>query len=643
MPRRTSLEIAALAALMALPVPLPANARAASDPLLDLDLEALLDTPVASAGLSEQSVRDVAALADVLTAEQLRAHGVATLAEAIALLPGMRLQQRQTFNNAYAAVSGASVNDNDNHLLLLVDGVPWRVSTSGGANRLLYDAFPLALVERLELVRGQAAIVHGSNAVSGIVNIVTRDPAGAGSRGVVGARDGAALGRVQASWGAETRALTAFAGREWGPRDWDQTGLAIGLRNGGNLRVSGDMAQRADAFALLGRWDGVHVQAFALRSESLTPSSLQFGPAYVPPAADDSTGLRLQDRRALGTWTLHSALAVDRSRLEYDTLRARGNRESLRLALESPGSDGMRGFVGLQAAWAGGRVEGIVPDWSSREWGAFAQLHGRVGSQLDWGIGVQHQRVSDGGNGTTPQASLVWTPDGPWRVKLMHGESFRDADSRERFSNAAFQTGHPGLRPEQGRMDALEVAWDGARSGLVARVFDQRIDELIVLAPAGAGRLQFTNRGEARIAGSEFQWRWAAGAWRFDASWSHLTRQRDTQAPRDLAKLQGTWFGQGGWVAGLAIEAAGESPVASRLQAARPALNPPAGGYALVDAHVELPLGRWWPALGRDSAVSLRLRNAFDREVWQPTAVPPINTMPYQPGRSWRLALQVPF
>lgn len=642
MSRRPSLESAALAALVALSGAPAALAQPRSDPLLDLDLEALLDVPVASAGLSAQSLREVGALADVLTAEQLRAHGVATLAEAIALLPGVRLQQRQTFTNAFASVSGAAINDNDNHLLLLVDGVPWRVATSGGANRLLYDAFPIALVERLELVRGQAAIVHGSNAVSGIVNIVTRAPGGAGSRAVVGTRDGAAVGQVQVSTGTGDRALTAFAGREWGSRDWSQSNLAIGLRNGGNLRVSGDMAQRADAFALLGQWDGIRLQAFVLRSESLTPSSLQFGPAYRPPAADDSDGFRLQDRRPLGGWTLHTAVAVDHSRLVYDTLRARGNRESLRVALESPEDEALGGFVGLQAAWAGGSVDGIVPDWSSREWGAFAQLRGRLAGQWGWGLGLQHQRVTQGASGTTPQASLVWTPGGPWRVKLMRGESFRDADARERFSDAPFQRGHPGLRPEQGRMDALEVAWDGARSGVVARVFDQRIDGLIVLAPSPRG-LAFTNRGDARVAGSELQWRWAAGAWRIDAGWVHLMHQRDTQSPQDLAKLQGTWFAESGWVAGLALEAASDSPRASRLQTARPALNPPASGYALVDAHLGLPLGRWWPALGPDATVSLRLRNAFDRKVWQPTAVPPINTMPYQPGRSWRLAISLPF
>jgi iron complex outermembrane receptor protein len=630
---------ALLAALSAVAV----GAQPAADPLLDLDLEALLDVPVASVGLSAQAMRDVPALADVLTAQQLRSHGVATLAEAVALLPGVRLQQRQTFLNGYAAVFGAAVNDNDNHLLLLVDGVPWRVSTTGGANRLLYDAFPIALVERIELVRGQAAIVHGSNAVSGVINIVTRDPAAAGRHLVLGARDGAALGQAQATWGGGDRALTAFLGREWGLRDWTQDRLAIGLRNGGNQRASGDLSQRGDAFALLGRWDSLRVQGFALRAESVTPSSLQFGPQYVPPARDDSTGLRLQDRRSLGAWQLHGAVAVDRSRLDYDTLRADGRRESLRVALESPGDGALRGYAGVQAAWAGGRVDGIVPDWSSREWGAFAQLYARLGAQVEVGAGLQHQRVSDGGHGTTPQASLVWTPDGPWRLKLMRGESFRDADARERFSDAAFQLGRTDLAPEQGRIDAVEVGWDGGRLGAVARVFDQRIEDLIVLAPDASGRLRFTNRGDARVVGRELQLHWVSRGWRLGGSWRHLGRHEDTQAPRNLAKLQGLWSSANDWTAGVAIEAADAAPLSSRLQPPRAALNPPARGYLLVDAHLEVPLARWWPQGPAGSAVSLRWRNALDREVWQPTAAPPINTVPYVADRSLRIALRVPF
>ena len=318
---------------------------------------------------------------------------------------------------------GAAVNDNDNHLLLLVDGVPWRVSSSGGANRLLYDGFPVALVERIEFVRGQAAIIHGSNAVSGAINIVTRQPGRDPARLVVGVQGGDPMGFAEAGWGDAGRGLTVHAGRHAGWRDWTQRGLAIGLRNGGFRRTGGTMAQSADSIGMLGRWGSVRMQAFAMSARSTTPSSLQFGPSYVPPTRDRSTALRLEDVRPVGTWRLHAALASDRTRLAYDTLRAVGDRQSLRIAMESSSGGGWHGFAGVQAAWAGGRVEGVVPTWRSREWGAFAQAYARLAPGLQLGLGLQHQRVADGTGGTTPQASLVWSSDGPWRLKLMRGGS----------------------------------------------------------------------------------------------------------------------------------------------------------------------------------------------------------------------------
>lgn len=610
--------------------------------LLDLSLEDLVDVPVASAGLSPSPLRGVPALADVLTCEQLRAHGVATLGEAIALLPGVRLQQRQTFTSAYASVLGASVNDNDNHLLLLVDGVPWRVSSSGGANRLLYEGFPVALVERIEFVRGQAAIVHGSNAVSGAINIVTREPGREPARLVVGMQGGDPVGFAEAGWGDAGRGLTVHAGRHAAWRDWVQRDFAIGLRNGGFRRTSGTMAQSADSLGMLGRWGSMRAQVFAMSARSTTPSSLQFGRTYVPPTRDRSTALRLQDVRPVGSWRLHAALASDRTTLAYDTLRAAGDRQSLRLAVESPSGGGWHGFAGVQAAWAGGRVEGVVPTWRSREWGAFAQVYASLAPDLQLGFGLQHQRVADGAGGTTPQASLVWSPDGPWRLKLMRGESFRDADARERFSSAPFQRGNAMLRPEQGRIDALELGWTGDALDGIVRVFDQRIEDLIVLAPDALGRLAFTNRGHVRIGGTEVQLRWAAGEWRWDSAWRHLSSARDTQAPRDVLKLQGTWSSGTGWRAGLSLEAARAAPTGSRLQAPRPVLNPAAAGYLLVHGHVAAPIARWWTALPDGSTLSLRVGNLGDRELWQPTAVPPINTVPFVPPREWRLLLEMP-
>ncbi len=612
--------------------------------LLDLSLEDLLAVKVSSVSLGQQDGASAAALVDVLTAERLKAQGVRNLSEALSLLPAIRILQRQTFTNAYAAVYGNAVNDNDNHLLILMNGVPWRASTVGGSNRLLYDSFPLALVDRIEFVRGQAGTLHGSNAVSGVVNIVTKAPQAAGAQLEAEVGAGPTTGAAQWHIGDGDRGATLFAGRQsaWG--DWPLEQVAIALRNGSFARVNGTMEQTGDAWGVMAHWGETRLQWMGLRSNSTNASSAQFGSSYVPPVRDNSVAARLTHVAHWGEWNLHAALAADRSRIAFDVTEGYSRRESLRLALESPQEATWRGFVGVQGAKARGSVQGLFPEWRSREWSVFAQTYVDVMPGLELGLGATSQRVKDGGSGTTPQASLVWAPEGPWRAKLLSGRSFRNADARERFSNAAFQRGDPTLKPERGRIDALELGWADAGFDASARLFRQNLSDLIVLVPAADRRLTFTNRERARFSGMEWQARWAPSSqWRLDSSWVRLFGLDDTQQPKDLLRMQAAFVAEAGWQLGAAIEAAGASPRSSRVQAVRPVLNPPAAGYVRANVHLRLPLGQWWSALPESFESTLHVSNLGDTDTWQATSVNPLNTLPYAPPREVRLGFSTQF
>ncbi|MBJ6926929.1 TonB-dependent receptor plug domain-containing protein, partial [Vibrio cholerae] len=63
---------------------------------------------------------------------------------------------------------------NSNHVLVLVDGI--RINSSAGGVAL--NRFPIGLVERLEVIRGPNAAVYGSDAIGGVINIITRSHRG---------------------------------------------------------------------------------------------------------------------------------------------------------------------------------------------------------------------------------------------------------------------------------------------------------------------------------------------------------------------------------------------------------------------------------------------------------------------------------
>jgi vitamin B12 transporter len=130
----------------------------------------------------------------VITGEELRARGVASVAEVLRGLPGVAVAS----NGSYGSLTSLFLRGGESrYTKFLIDGVP--VNAVGG----YFDLSHLTTdnIERIEVVRGPASAVHGADAVSGAVQIFTRKGAGplrvsshlrAGTYGTVDAGLGAA-------------------------------------------------------------------------------------------------------------------------------------------------------------------------------------------------------------------------------------------------------------------------------------------------------------------------------------------------------------------------------------------------------------------------------------------------------------------
>ncbi|MCX6559394.1 MAG: TonB-dependent receptor [Candidatus Aminicenantes bacterium] len=164
--------LAGLIAFVVFASPLLAQTKEKTlDELLSLDMTDLANLKVVSALKSLEMINRVPATVRVITAEQIRDNGYLTLEDALADLPGFQFRNILGFNS-YAFIRG--VPSQNNKILLLVDGIQTNELNSGG----YYGGgqYNLANVDRIEVVYGPASALYGTNAVSGIINIITLDP-----------------------------------------------------------------------------------------------------------------------------------------------------------------------------------------------------------------------------------------------------------------------------------------------------------------------------------------------------------------------------------------------------------------------------------------------------------------------------------
>ncbi len=192
----------------------------ATEGLFSMSLEELMNLKVTSAFKKPQSIKNTPAAVFVITQEDIRRSGATSIPEVLRMVPGVNVAK---IDNGNWAVSIRGFNGIfSDKLLVLMDGRTLYDPLFSGVFWDVQDTM-LEDIERIEVIRGPGASSWGTNAVNGVINIITKDAwstkgglisAGAGSleRGFGSARYGFSIGDV----GAVRFYAKAF---ERGPQD----------------------------------------------------------------------------------------------------------------------------------------------------------------------------------------------------------------------------------------------------------------------------------------------------------------------------------------------------------------------------------------------------------------------------------------
>jgi len=508
--------------------------------------------------------QDAPASITVISGEEIRAFGYATLAEALRSVRGLYFSSDRDYDSM--GVRGFSTPGTyNNRMLVLSDGhVTNEASVGQGNVGRDFDA-DLSDVERIEIVRGPGSVLYGSAAFFAVVNVVHRTP-DRGAHGEVGARIGTLgenSGNLFASLASESSYVWARASGV------DMTGDQFFVPpNGGGVAqgVDGERAAHLDLRARAG--DFSLLASYNYRKKSIPTGA--FDTSATTP------GTNTTDRRGFleadFSRTAPGGLGLD-ARVSYDGARYRGNWQynGVGAGYDSSAEDWLDGELRVRLPEiAGNRIflggelvdklrvnltnyipgspnfsnvpgdnPGDLPN-SERIVSGYLGDDLRIGPRLQIDAAVRFDDYLDSfGTVMNPRVAVIAQPYTDGHTKLIFGRAFRAPGFYERFYNDSgfTQVAAPDLRPERvttGELEHVHQLSDEL-SILVAGYFS-RMEDLVEVgsAPCKAGSadicLQYQNsKGYVHSAGAEAEVRWQAGPGTLFSAWYAYSRVRDYQ------------------------------------------------------------------------------------------------------------------
>ncbi len=153
---------------------LDAKQPASMRDFLSLSIEQLAQINVSSVSKQEESLLDAAASIYVITRDALHDSGATTIPEALRLAPNLHVARGDA--GQYAISARGFNNVLENKLLVLIDGRTIYSPFFAGVFWITQDLL-MEDIERIEVISGPGGTLWGSNAVNGVINIITRTTA----------------------------------------------------------------------------------------------------------------------------------------------------------------------------------------------------------------------------------------------------------------------------------------------------------------------------------------------------------------------------------------------------------------------------------------------------------------------------------
>ena len=467
----------------------------------------LKDEIVVTASSTPETVEETSAAVSVIAREAIDRRGARDVADVLREVPGLSVARTGSPGKATSIfLRGGS----SKQALVLWNGVEMNNPYFSGYD---FGQMSAAGVERVEVVRGPFSALYGSEAVSGVVNVLTaprnshgRVDVEAGEHGLLnGSLSGALTAdRWNAHAAAERRTDDGFAAND----HFDSTSLLGGVMFQPSARLSFGALARHTRYDL-----GIPMTPNADSTAFIpSPERQQEGSEsqwIVPIRYDRGSSayeLRLSDNRRDEDFSdvagpFGPEASITESRMHTARATARHGGVTVGAEYEKSVVDHVSGFSQIDERARTNRS-------------AFVEDRRSFGNGIEWSAGARYDDFQSFGSEISPRLAVAWTRSGH-KIRAAYGEGFRAPAIGELFSPFF---GNHALEAERSR--TIEAGYDqfATDGSFSATLFRSDYDQLIVFGDD----FRFQNIAVADAEGLELNASRRFHAWQLSASYTWL-------------------------------------------------------------------------------------------------------------------------
>lgn len=456
----------------------------------------------------------LAATLTVLHGEELRAEGIRFVGDALRQVPGVQVVQ----GGGYGATTSLFMRGGESdYVKVLIDGVP--VNDPGGA----YDFGSLTTdnVDRIEILRGPASVLYGSDAITGVVQIITRRggppefdaSAEAGTYGTVRWEGAARGGGDGIGWSASLSRLSSDGLYTFNNQYHNTVASALlRARAGASTQATLSVRYHDAQYNFPTDFTGAPTDSNQFTTERATTLSLNLSQGFTPDFRAELLLGRNETTRgyddSLPPGQGPNAFSLSTASIQRNTVDGRlvysGVRRTTLLGGVAFDDEQEQDFSLSDGAFG--------PSSSSftanrHNWGVYGQATAQPDARIQI---IAGSRVDDNqrfGTFWTYRIAALGFVTSSTRLRASAGKGFKEPAFFDTFSTSPFARGNPDLRPERSTSFEAGVEQDLARGYATLSVtgFTQRFRDLIQFSavPLTTDGPNFFNIAAANSSGIE--------------------------------------------------------------------------------------------------------------------------------------------